>query len=272
VDAAVTQSTAGSNAYAYTLHSAALFQCTLDQTTLAAAGFAAGIAAGKLREVSHALTLNFVYGSGTVSSSLSGLLVSNFRLSPACVDISDLVLDNEESAEAFARMVSNPGVCVCGGVHVCRSWRPAACTPYSHHAGSCQSASGQWTQALNQYGACPSCVCSCSSCAPIHPPIHFHLSATAAYAIDSNTADTCAQVREVRGRLLSYWRRQVLVEAAAEVFPPTSSARGPPHIRATLNNQVGRGSSRESGHVIAGSWQGDSGGFAHLHKSNVWPQ
>jgi hypothetical protein len=52
------------------------------------------------------LTLNFEYGSGTVNSSLSGLLVSNFRLSPACVDISDVVLDNEESAEAFARMVS----------------------------------------------------------------------------------------------------------------------------------------------------------------------
>lgn len=46
------------------------------------------------------------------------------------------------------------------------------------------------------------------------------------------------QVREVRGRLLSYWRRQVLVEAAAEAFPPSSSARGPPHIRATLDNQV----------------------------------
>jgi hypothetical protein len=48
-----------------------------------------------------------------------------------------------------------------------------------------------------------------------------------------------AQVREVRGRLLSYWRRQVLVEAAAEAFPPSSSSRGPPHIRATLDNQVG---------------------------------
>jgi hypothetical protein len=46
------------------------------------------------------------------------------------------------------------------------------------------------------------------------------------------------QVREVRGRLLSYWRRQVLVEAAAEAFPPSSSSRGPPHIRATLDNQV----------------------------------
>lgn len=46
------------------------------------------------------------------------------------------------------------------------------------------------------------------------------------------------QVREARGRLLSYWRRQVLVEAAAEAYPPTSSARGPPHIRATLDNQV----------------------------------
>jgi hypothetical protein len=57
---------------------------------------------------------------------------------------------------------------------------------------------------------------------------------------DINTIDTCVQVREVRGRLLSYWRRQVLVEAAAEVFPPTSSARGPPHIRATLNNRVGK--------------------------------
>jgi hypothetical protein len=49
------------------------------------------------------------------------------------------------------------------------------------------------------------------------------------------------QVREARGRLLSYWRRQVLVEAAAEAFPPTSSVRGPPHIRATLDNQVGGG-------------------------------
>lgn len=51
----------------------------------------------------------------------------------------------------------------------------------------------------------------------------------------------CLQVREARGRLLSYWRRQVLVEAAAEAFPPTSSVRGPPHIRAMLDNQVGTG-------------------------------
>jgi hypothetical protein len=48
----------------------------------------------------------------------------------------------------------------------------------------------------------------------------------------------CMQVCEVRGRLLSYWARQVLVEAAAEVFPPCSSSRGPPHVRAALPNQV----------------------------------
>jgi hypothetical protein len=46
------------------------------------------------------------------------------------------------------------------------------------------------------------------------------------------------QVCEVRGRLLSYWGRQVLVEAAAEVFPPCSSSRGPPHVRIALPNQV----------------------------------
>jgi hypothetical protein len=49
---------------------------------------------------------------------------------------------------------------------------------------------------------------------------------------------TCTQVCEVHGRLLSYWARQVLVEAAAEVFPPCSSSRGPPHVRVALPNQV----------------------------------
>lgn len=46
------------------------------------------------------------------------------------------------------------------------------------------------------------------------------------------------QVREVRGRLLRHWQRQVLVEAAAEVFPPSSSSRGPPHVKALLPQQV----------------------------------
>jgi hypothetical protein len=50
----------------------------------------------------------------------------------------------------------------------------------------------------------------------------------------------CVQVCEVRGRLLSYWSRQVLVEAAAEVYPPCSSSRGPPHVRVALPNQVRR--------------------------------
>jgi hypothetical protein len=50
---------------------------------------------------------------------------------------------------------------------------------------------------------------------------------------------TCAaQVREVRGRLLSYWRRKVLVEAALEVFTPVVARSGPPHLRAALGNQV----------------------------------
>lgn len=43
----------------------------------------------------------------------------------------------------------------------------------------------------------------------------------------------------MRGRLLSYWSRQALVEAAAEVYPPCSSSRGPPHVRVALPNQVG---------------------------------
>lgn len=42
----------------------------------------------------------------------------------------------------------------------------------------------------------------------------------------------------MRARLLAYWRRQVLVEAAAEAYPPCSSNKGPPHVRMTLPNQV----------------------------------
>ncbi|WIA38008.1 hypothetical protein OEZ86_001379 [Tetradesmus obliquus] len=57
-------------------------------------------------------------------------------------------------------------------------------------------------------------------------------------AVDGSQVSLSHLVCEVRGRLLSYWSRQVLVEAAAEVYPPCSSSRGPPHVRVALPNQV----------------------------------
>uniref|UniRef100_A0A383VZ47 Uncharacterized protein n=1 Tax=Tetradesmus obliquus TaxID=3088 RepID=A0A383VZ47_TETOB len=57
-------------------------------------------------------------------------------------------------------------------------------------------------------------------------------------AVDGSKVSLSHLVCEVRGRLLSYWSRQVLVEAAAEVYPPCSSSRGPPHVRVALPNQV----------------------------------
>ncbi|KAF8055839.1 hypothetical protein HT031_006614 [Scenedesmus sp. PABB004] len=57
-------------------------------------------------------------------------------------------------------------------------------------------------------------------------------------AANGSEADLPGLVAEVRARLLAYWQRQVLVEAAAEVFPPSSSSRGPPHVRAVLPSQT----------------------------------
>ncbi|KAF6252087.1 hypothetical protein COO60DRAFT_559993 [Scenedesmus sp. NREL 46B-D3] len=57
-------------------------------------------------------------------------------------------------------------------------------------------------------------------------------------AVNGSQVSLSHLVCEVRGRLLCYWSRQVLVEAAAEVYPPCSSSRGPPHVRVALPNQV----------------------------------
>jgi hypothetical protein len=63
------------------------------------------------------LTLWFQGGEGgglsSSSSSLDSLELVKFKLAPACVDISDLVVDNEGSAEGLTRMVS--GECKRGG-------------------------------------------------------------------------------------------------------------------------------------------------------------
>lgn len=65
---------------------------------------------GPVREIRHVLTLWFQGGEGGLSSSTSSSLASlelvKFKLAPACVDISDLVVDNEGSAEGLTRMVS----------------------------------------------------------------------------------------------------------------------------------------------------------------------
>lgn len=45
-----------------------------------------------------------------MSSSLGSLDLVKFKLAPACVDISDLVLNNEGSDEGLTRMVSHLGV------------------------------------------------------------------------------------------------------------------------------------------------------------------
>lgn len=64
---------------------------------------------GDAREVSHVLTLWFQgepgLASGSSSSRLADLDLVKFKLAPACVDISDLVLENEGSAEGLACMV-----------------------------------------------------------------------------------------------------------------------------------------------------------------------
>jgi hypothetical protein len=52
------------------------------------------------------MTLWFQGGSGLMSSSLGSLDLVKFKLAPACVDISDLVVNNEGSDEGLARMVS----------------------------------------------------------------------------------------------------------------------------------------------------------------------
>lgn len=57
------------------------------------------------------LTLWFQGSEGGLSSSssLDSLELVKFKLAPACVDISDLVVDNEGSAEGLTRMVSKRG-------------------------------------------------------------------------------------------------------------------------------------------------------------------
>jgi hypothetical protein len=51
-------------------------------------------------------------------------------------------------------------------------------------------------------------------------------------------AAVAGQLRKIRGRLSPYWQRKVLVEAAAEVYPPSSSCGGLLHVAAKLPNQV----------------------------------
>lgn len=77
------------------------------------------VSPGDAREVSHVLTLWFQGEPGLASSSgssLTDLDLVKFKLAPACVDISDLVLENEGSAEGLACMVSSLGACrlACG--------------------------------------------------------------------------------------------------------------------------------------------------------------
>lgn len=61
---------------------------------------------GPVREVNHVLTLWFNCANGiTSNSSFDSLDLVRFKLTPACVDISDLVVDNEGSAEGLTRMV-----------------------------------------------------------------------------------------------------------------------------------------------------------------------
>eukprot|EP00775_Hariotina_reticulata_P008458 gene8458-8642_t len=55
-------------------------------------------------------------------------------------------------------------------------------------------------------------------------------------------------LREIRGRLTPYWQRKVLVEAAAEVYPPSSSCVGPLHVAALLPNQL------EAEVLVPASW------------------
>lgn len=57
------------------------------------------------REVTHVLTLWFQGGSPLSCSSLDELLVDKFKLAPACVEITDLVVDNEGTEGGMARMV-----------------------------------------------------------------------------------------------------------------------------------------------------------------------
>jgi hypothetical protein len=54
------------------------------------------------------MTLWFQGGSGLMSSSLGSLNLVKFKLAPACVDICDLVLNNEGSDEGLTGMVSRP--------------------------------------------------------------------------------------------------------------------------------------------------------------------
>jgi len=63
------------------------------------------VPAGRVREINHSFTLWLKGEEPLTSSNLDSMDLAKFKMSPACVDVCDLVPDNGGSAEGLTRMV-----------------------------------------------------------------------------------------------------------------------------------------------------------------------